>query len=229
MSTTFAAAAIESLESRTLLSDTIRLPTFPDFERPVFPPFDFQPAKELSFIRIESGVLLINGTHKNDRITVTRLDQRPKVFDATATNLVDSNAVMVTSKFGSIVLPVSNQQPESLLLVRSGGERYYVDAALIDEIRIDGGGGNDIIRVGRDVRIDADLRGGVGNDTLEAGQRNDFLRGGNGDDTLIAVVPGPMSRYQGGAGLDRISGKFDGSLATRVFALRAGIEQVEVL
>jgi Ca2+-binding RTX toxin-like protein len=203
------AASFESLESRTFLDAS----AFPDFkfpERPHFP--DIDPALKvptaLSSIKIKDGVLLVSGTHKDDRILVTRIDGRPQAFDSIGANFAGSNALMMTNKYGSVVLPVTTNEPESVILVRVGGERYYVDPAVISEIRIDGGAGEDSIRVAKNVGIHADLRGGVGDDTLEAGQMRDILRGGNGNDELIATRFGPVSRYHGGEGQDRLVARF---------------------
>ena len=85
-------------------------------------------------------------------------------------------------------------------------------AKLPKGIRVDGGGGNDQIRVDESagaitlngVPLRAFLRGGAGNDTLAGGSGNDVLDGGPGDDTLDGGAGD--DRLVGGAGDDTLTG-----------------------
>ncbi len=62
-------------------------------------------------------------------------------------------------------------------------------------IRIDGGGGNDIIAVANNVPMKASLGGGPGADKITSGSRTSMLYGGGGNDRLF-------SRSKHGGGLD---------------------------
>jgi len=68
-------------------------------------------------------------------------------------------------------------------------------ASLISGFTINSDGGDDQVRVAREITIPVTLRGGGGNDLLVGGSGNDRLNGGEGDDRLI-----------GGSGDDVISG-----------------------
>ncbi|NML15004.1 M10 family metallopeptidase [Azohydromonas caseinilytica] len=67
--------------------------------------------------------------------------------------------------------------------------------------RLDGGGGNDVVRAnaGNDT-----LLGGFGNDTLDGGSGNDSLDGGAGSDTLLGGLGNDL--LVGGAGRDALGG-----------------------
>lgn len=68
-------------------------------------------------------------------------------------------------------------------------------ASQISGFTINSDGGDDQVRVAREITIPVTLRGGGGNDLLVGGSGNDRLNGGEGNDRLI-----------GGAGDDVISG-----------------------
>jgi hypothetical protein len=68
-------------------------------------------------------------------------------------------------------------------------------ASLVNGFTINSDGGDDQVRVARDITIPVTLRSGGGNDLLVGGSGNDRLNGGEGNDRLI-----------GGAGDDVISG-----------------------
>lgn len=68
-------------------------------------------------------------------------------------------------------------------------------ASQISGFTINSDGGDDQVRVAREIAIPVTLRGGGGNDLLVGGSGNDRLNGGEGNDRLI-----------GGAGDDVISG-----------------------
>lgn len=83
----------------------------------------------------------------------------------------------------------------------------------VTSIVADGGGGNDSIIIDPDVNAPATLYGGVGDDTLQAGQVASFLHGGDGDDTLIGgdgndqlFGEGNNDTLFGGGGDDALSG-----------------------
>jgi hypothetical protein len=74
------------------------------------------------------------------------------------------------------------------------GQRYgaFED---VESIVVDAGAGNDVVVIAGNIRQDAELIGGEGNDTLIGGKGSDFLSGDAGNDTLI-----------GGSGHDSLSG-----------------------
>jgi Ca2+-binding RTX toxin-like protein len=78
------------------------------------------------------------------------------------------------------------------------------EAALISGISYNGGGGDDVVVIGRNVPAPATLRGGPGNDLLVGGAGNDKLIGGPGDDTLIGR--GGDDWLYGGPGDDKLIG-----------------------
>jgi Ca2+-binding RTX toxin-like protein len=112
------------------------------------------------------GVLTIVGSNKSDKILV----------DSDGTNLtVTANGQ--TQSFS--LAPVDPSDPSTAVTVSS--------------ISIDGGKGNDWIRLGAAITADATILGGdgndrifsgAGNDTIDAGKGNDRVRGGGGNDTI---------------------------------------------
>jgi Ca2+-binding RTX toxin-like protein len=83
-------------------------------------------------------------------------------------------------------------------------DELICEAAVISGISYNGGAGDDVVVIGRDVPAPATLRGGPGNDLLVGGAGNDKLIGGPGDDTLIGRG-GDDSLY-GGPGDDKLVG-----------------------
>jgi Ca2+-binding RTX toxin-like protein len=77
-------------------------------------------------------------------------------------------------------------------------------AAVIDGFWFNGGAGDDVMIVGRNVPAPATLRGGAGNDTLVGGASNDRLSGGPGDDKLVGR--GGEDWLYGGPGSDTLVG-----------------------
>jgi len=77
------------------------------------------------------------------------------------------------------------------------------------KIIINGGSGDDNIRVDSELDIPVEINGGAGNDTLRGGAGNDLLKGAKGDDVLLGgkgddrLLGGPGNdELDGGAGTD---------------------------
>jgi hypothetical protein len=96
----------------------------------------------------------------------------------------------------------------------SGNQNELVcQASQISGFTINSDGGDDQVRVARDITIPVTLRGGGGNDLLVGGGGNDRLNGGDGNDRLIGsagddVISGSVGEdvLIGGAGDDVLRG-----------------------
>ncbi len=77
-------------------------------------------------------------------------------------------------------------------------------AAMISGFEVNAAGGDDQVKVAREVAIPVTIRGGGGNDLLIGGGGPDKLIGGDGDDRLIAW--GGADLLSGGPGDDALSG-----------------------
>ncbi|HLL88154.1 MAG TPA: C2 family cysteine protease [Tepidisphaeraceae bacterium] len=109
---------------------------------------------------------------------------------------------------------ITLKQSGNTLTVQSGGWSKTFDAGRLNDVRVDGGAGNDTIRADASVKLplallggngnDA-LVGGAGNDTLYGGAGTDKLTGGNGDDVLVAV-DGKRDQLTGNNGRDSFWG-----------------------
>ncbi len=78
------------------------------------------------------------------------------------------------------------------------------EASAISGIWYDGGAGDDVVIVARNVPAPVTLSGGPGNDLLVGGAGNDKLSGGPGNDTLIGR--GGNDKLSGGPGNDTLIG-----------------------
>ena len=76
----------------------------------------------------------------------------------------------------------NNDLPQDLRL--EGLDEDPVNYDDVNLIIFDGGAGNDEIALESDVRVNAQLEGGTGNDTITGGRGFDFLTGGAGNDVL---------------------------------------------
>lgn len=119
---------------------------------------------------LKDGKLAINGTANADNIRVGRA----KNGDITVT--VDG----VTERFKNVdAIQVNGGR---------GADKITVGAGVRDHVRVNGGGGNDVVNAnGRDMFVS----GGRGNDQVNAGNQNVVARGGRGNDTLAWVGMAP--------------------------------------
>jgi uncharacterized delta-60 repeat protein len=140
---------------------------------------------------------------------------------------------------GGLLLPVASR-----LVTRFEGWARRLDSTTFDRVRLDGGGGNDLVR--NNGRTGTTLLGGIGDDTLEGGFADNLVDGGPGDDTIdftgdagtvlggegddeieaFANVPVPsdgppgpprLSTVRGGAGNDHIRTNGEDSIAFAIF------------
>jgi len=164
--------------------------------------------KDLAQLEIRDGALIIAGTHKDDRITITREsgDSKRAIPIAQFVSLRyervdtdgDANGIRLVSS-------VPTDATRDRFIITTGKNSYFADVFGLTQIRLNGGDGNDTLQIGKNLLVPADVRGRAGNDTLEAGSRKDILRGGAGDDTMINVVGiSAIGHYQGGDGNDTL-------------------------
>src|SRR5262249_15220666 len=69
------------------------------------------------------------------------------------------------------------------------------DANRVKSVRVDAGGGNDMVKIDLSITLPTAVDGGAGNATVLGGAGRDVLTGGDGNDLL-----------QGGAGADELRG-----------------------
>src|SRR6185503_4070033 len=108
---------------------------------------------------------------------------------------------------------------ESLVLTANGGDDSFSatgNLAVLIQITVDGGAGNDVILGGNGADL---LLGGDGNDFTDGNQGNDVARLGAGDD-VFQWDPGDGSdTVEGQAGTDTLL--FNGSAGDETFAASA--------
>ncbi|MCP4713308.1 MAG: hypothetical protein GY869_32160, partial [Planctomycetes bacterium] len=89
---------------------------------------------------------------------------------------------------GDEIFEVRRNGDGTVIVGAFGFEQIYgldgIGGVEITKIVADGGEGNDQIFVANEVWIDADLQGGVGNDTIVGGGGSDLIQGDAGADTL---------------------------------------------
>lgn len=152
--------------------------------RAFFEPLESRRVLAASVVDVDftGGVLTITGSNKSDKIFV----------DSDGTSLTVTAGKQVTS------------------FDLSGGEGG--EAVEFTSIYIDGGKGNDWIRVGDGITADAEIYGndgndrifsGGGNDTIDAGKGNDRVYGGAGNDVINLGLGN--DRAWGGDGDDLIT------------------------
>lgn len=101
----------------------------------------------------------------------------------------------------------AGSQPHTViveLLYPDGSVAATHELEQVERIVVDGGEGNDTISIASDLTLPVEIRGGAGNDTLEAGGGPATLLGGAGDDTLKATTHGAL--LDGGVGHDTLRG-----------------------
>ncbi len=96
----------------------------------------------------------------------------------------------------------------------------FFDAALVGQIVVFAGGGDDLVRIDRRVQIDALLFGGAGDDDLEGGNGANLIDGGAGNDLLHGGDRADI--LIGGVGMDRLFGGGGDDLLVGGSAVNAG-------
>jgi len=124
----------------------------------------------------KNGTLVIQGTSKNDTISLS-------------TTAPTNVAVAVTGTVNA-----SNGVAAGLVYLRgntkgqTGDVSIGYDLSLVKRVQIEGGAGNDDIRLGIDVKLKATILGGKGNDVLIGGPLGDSISGGAGNDSISAAA-----------------------------------------
>lgn len=177
-------------------------------------------------IAVEAGVLIVEGTAKNDLITIGREtfgSDRLVVRVNKVSTIVGTGEFSVAQIYGyagndNIRVEESNGKITSTIFVFAGSDDDTIStAAGADKIhgdsgndtifggngkdRIYGDSGNDVIsgEGGRDI-----IYGGEGNDTIFGNKGDDYLFGEDGDDS-IQGGPGDDD-LNGGLGIDNLNG-----------------------
>lgn len=95
-------------------------------------------------------------------------------------------------------------QRGTTLTVRVNADRVTMNLDDVDEILVNGAGGDDRITLGPRVDVPAVIDGGDGDDRITGGRADDIITGGNGDDR-VAGGSGDDQLF-GAAGNDRLFG-----------------------
>lgn len=132
-------------------------------------------------------------------LQVDRLESRCLLhgFDA-ATVVLNGNILEITADKHPNLIDVSKNASDKIVVQIDGqtdpSNPAGYDVAAIQQIRIDGGPGNDQIDVNGNVSIPClilggkgndTITGGAGNDTVDGGVGGDWIDGGDGDDSLL--------------------------------------------
>ncbi len=151
---------------------------------------------------LSTGTELGEFVAANFLLEVEQTDEEP-------VQLVDG-VLMVAGTEGRDTIVV--QSVRGGIRVLMGGQRFgpFED---VEAIVVDAGAGNDTVVIAGNIRLDAELIGGEGNDTLIGAKGNDFLSGDAGNDTLIgnngddSLSGGEGNDVLiGGSGDDQVSG-----------------------
>lgn len=162
----------------------------------------------------------VTGT-KDKTVSHTFTTTGPVTFKVTATDKDNGVSTDVTKTV--TISEVSNEEGDltfagtdesdriRLRLDRKTGKiKVFLNHELVDEfdvtgvITLDGGEGDDLIRVGRRIRLPTIINGGEGNDILIGGMGKDILFGDDGDDILRGR--GKSDVLSGGEGNDILFG-----------------------
>ncbi len=91
--------------------------------------------------------------------------------------------VVINTGAGNDTVNVSERK-DGTLDVEVNGQKYHVTLAPGQELGVRTGDGNDVITAAANVKVNMDVYGGAGNDTITTGQGNDRIDGGLGNDTI---------------------------------------------
>ncbi len=123
-------------------------------------------------------------------------------FAGTPTNQMQyGNMVVINTGAGDDKVNVS-QRKDGTLDVDVNGQKYHITLGPGQELGVRSGAGNDVITAAANVKVNMDVYGGDGNDTITTGQGKDRVDGGAGDD-IIKTGAGRDDVF-GGAGNDTI-------------------------
>src|SRR5205809_42271 len=123
------------------------------------------------------------------------------VLAAGHAGLAADGTLFITGSAGNDMVDLHRYGSNIRVAINGRTRSFKVD--LVKAIRVDGGAGDDQIVLGRR-NVPATLNGGIGDDTLSAGNGNDSLIGGAGSDYLFGR--GGNDTLDGGKGTDMIVG-----------------------
>ena len=98
-------------------------------------------------------------------------------------------------------------QKNGIVTVTRDGEFWQETAGTVKKIVINANGGNDVVNVASDFNIPVRVNGGGGNDLIRGGQASDELYGDEGNDILVGG--GGNDSIRGGTGRDILIGGAD--------------------
>ena len=176
--TTTTSAAFESLESRQMLASAVTV----TLEKTQWGP-----------------AIVVNGTGKNDKITITQGSKGVVVSDGKKSTRINKSVktILVNASSGNDIIVVGKSVKLNVWVDGGNGDDVIVGGSGRDTLC--GGKGCDWIAGGANNDL---LAGQDGCDSLFGNAGNDALIGGNGDDTLVAIGGGDQDSLEGDAGFD---------------------------
>lgn len=121
---------------------------------------------------------------------------------------LDAGLLTVNATDGNDLVTLDLAGDSRLHVTLNGADDGGFDPDDIDQIVVNGLGGNDQLRIGDQI-IGVTLNGGSGDDTLLGGEQDDTLNGNDGDDTLDGKDGADL--LSGGAGFDAADYRFEGA------------------
>lgn len=91
--------------------------------------------------------------------------------------------VVINTGAGNDTVKVSERK-DGTLDVDVNGQKYHITLAPGQELGVRTGDGNDVVQAAANVKVNMDVYGGAGNDTITTGKGNDRVDGGLGNDTI---------------------------------------------
>ncbi|MBC7852851.1 MAG: phosphatase PAP2 family protein [Pirellulaceae bacterium] len=147
----------------------------------------------------EDGVS--TGTALGEFVASNFLEESTSVRVATATRLANGTLLVGgTEKHELIVITQISGSHRALVNGKSFGPFQNVTSIVVDA-----GAGNDTVIIGGNIRLNAEVHGGDGIDTLIGASGHDILNGGEGNDVLIGL-DGHDSLHGGGGNDVAIAG-----------------------
>jgi Effector protein/RTX calcium-binding nonapeptide repeat (4 copies) len=134
-------------------------------------------------------------------VSITREQVTPGGAYAGQTADQFGDKVVVNTGAGNDTVKVSERK-DGTLDVDVNGQKYHITLAPGQELGVRTNDGNDLVQAAANVKVNMDVYGGAGNDTITTGQGRDRVDGGAGNDT-ISTGAGRDDVY-GGAGNDTI-------------------------
>ena len=150
----------------------------------------------------QASTLVVFGTRGDDRLLI----------DASLTQM-RRLPIEVHGGGGQDVLSLAGSSRPELITVHPAEVRYnnsHITFGNIEIVHVQGGGGNDYIRVGENITARVVVDGGEGRDVLVGSSGDDILIGGAGNDVLVGKQGRDL--LIGGTDRDQLSGRRGGDL-----------------